>query len=348
MNIELVEIQNFLGQQPPFDTLPENALSKAASSLEISYFRAGSTIITHGDPIHHLYIVRSGSIELFRRSGELYNRLAEGAIFGEMGLLMNNKARFTAEAVEDSLVYCLDAAVFYEFCDQYNEFYDYVEVDNSTRLRQAVTTVSYGNDLTTSKLRNLLSREAVFLNADDTIQQAARTMADENVSAVLVLDPDSPDESEELDQPEGQFVGILTDRDLCIRVLARGIPADRPIREVMSTELISLDLNDYVFEAMLTMLRRNIHHLPVLRNKRPVGVVEITDIISYESKSSLLLVNNTFLQQSVEDLARLSDQVNTSFVRMVNESANSHMVGTAMSVIGRSFIQRLAELGEQE
>jgi CBS domain-containing protein len=70
-------------------------------------------------------------------------------------------------------------------------------------------------------------------------------------------------------------------------------------------------------------------------NTLPVGVVELTDIVRYESQNSLFLVNSIFQQPSVEDLETLSHQVKDCFVRMVNEDANSHMVGSAMAVIAR-------------
>jgi CBS domain-containing protein len=111
--------------------------------------------------------------------------------------------------------------------------------------------------------------------------------------------------------------------------------------------VISLDHNAYVYEAMLTMLRYNVHHLPVLKERNPIGIIDLTDIVRYESQNSLLLVSSIFQQKSIPDLALISKQVKDSFVRMVNEDANSHMVGTAMSVIGRSFKQRIIELAEE-
>lgn len=346
MQAEISEIHNFLSKNPPFDSLPMEALKKAASSIDVSYFRAGSTILSYGEDINELYIIRSGVVELHRRRGELYNRLDRGDIFGEMGLMTNNKVKFSAKAIEDTLIYRLKGSAFYDFCKEYEEFFDFVEIENSTRLRHAVSSATPDNELTTAKVKTLLSREAVFLSGDDSIHKAAQIMTDENVTAVLVIDPEHEKSDDEPE--ESKFIGILTDRDLTTRVLAHGLDSDTSIRDIMSTELIALDHNDYVFEAMLTMLRRNIHHLPVLRDKNPIGILEITDIVRYESKSSLLLVSTIFMQQSVEELSRLQDQVKNSFVRLVDESADSHMVGSAMSVIGRSFIQRIAELGELE
>lgn len=345
MEAELLEIKNFLAQHPPFDELEDDVLNFVTKHVEISYFREDTPVIHFGDEIHDLYMVRSGVVEVYRRKGELYNRLDEGALFGQMGLLTNNKVRFPAKAIKDTLLYCIPEAVFQELYEKHETFADFVEVEDNARLRQAVSSNNEQNDLTTSKVRTLLSGEAPFVIKTESIQNAAIKMADENVSSLLIIDPDVLEDDEDDNNP---LVGIITDRDLCTRVLAQGLDPNDEVSSVMTTEVISLDHNAYVYEAMLTMLRYNVHHLPVLKDKKPIGIIEATDIVRYESQNSLLLVSSIFQQQSIEELAALSEQVKDSFVRLVNEDANSHMVGSAMSVIGRSFKQRIIELAEEE
>jgi len=343
MEIELLEIKNFISQYQPFDQLPEEALLEVVKSIEISYFRADSMIIEYGHKIHDLYFIRSGVVEIYRRKGELYNRLDQGELFGQMGLLANNKVRLPAKAVKDTLVYCIPESIFHDFCERYEAFSDFSEVEGAIRLKQAVEDNNDdANSLTTSKVKTLLSRELVMLKNTTSIQDVAKVMAEEHVSAALINDPTITDED------GNNFVGIITQHDLCAKVIATGMSVDNPVSDVMSTELMSLDHNAYVSEAMLMMLRYNVHHLPILKNKQPIGLIEVADIIRYESQNSLLLSGSIFQQQNIEDLVLLSKQLKDCFVRMVNEDANSHMIGSAMSEIGRSFKQRLLELAEEE
>ena len=343
MEVELLEIRNFIRQYSPFDQLPEEALVEVSKSIEISYYRADSMIIEFGDKIHDLFMIRSGVVEVYRRTGELYNRLDQGGLFGQMGLLTSNKVRYPAKALKDTLLYCIPENIFEAFCERYDVFADFVEVEGSVRLQQAVEENSDdANSLTTSKVKTLLCGEPVMLETSTTIQNVAKIMSEENVSAALITDPNQTDEG------GNSFVGIITERDLCAKVIAQGLDVDTQVVEVMSTELISLDHNAYIFEAMLLMLRYNVHHLPILKNKQPIGVIEVTDIIRYESQNSLLIVSSIFQQNSVDDLIVLSSQLKDCFVRMINEDANSHMVGRAMSEIGRSFKQRLLELAEEK
>jgi len=343
MEVELLEIQDFISQYVPFNQLPEEALCEVAKSVEISYYRAGSTVIDFNDKINELYMIRSGVVEIYRRKGELYNRLDKGMIFGQMGLLTNNKVRFPAKSVKDTLLYCIPESIFNEFCERYETFADFVEVEDTTRLKLAVQSKSNdANALTTSKVKTLLTRDLLMLPSSSSIKSVAQIMAEEHISAVLINDPEMDGEQ------SSSFVGIITEHDLCAKVIASGLSVDNPVSQVMSTELISLDHNAYIFEAMLIMLRNNVHHLPILKNKKPLGLIEVADIIRYESQNSLLFVSSIFQQQSTEDLVLLSAQLKNCFVRMVNEDANSHMVGRAMSEIGRNFKQRLLELAEEK
>lgn len=347
MQAEHVDIAAFLSEHAPFDELPDNALNTLSSVIEVAYYRSGSPILNLGDDISDLYVVRSGSVEIYRRDGDLYNRLTLGGIFGQMGLLMNRKVRYPAKALEDTLVYCINVSVFNQYCDKYEVFADFFEANGTVRLHQAIVEQADSNDLTTAKVKSLLHRDAVIVAKEASIQTVAQIMTRESVSSVLVTDSDMPI-SEDPEDDDGQVVGIITDKDLRTKVIAQGKSFSLPAQSIMQTDLILLDSNAYVFEAVLAMLRDNIHHLPVVVKKKPIGVISLSDILRYESQSSLLLVRGILAQQSVEDLAYYARQLPNVFARMVNEDANSHMIGTAMAVIGRTFKQRLLALAEEK
>ncbi|MDX9701158.1 MAG: DUF294 nucleotidyltransferase-like domain-containing protein [Rhodocyclaceae bacterium] len=342
MQIEQLEILDFLRRYPPFDNLPEDALEQVARSVDVRYYKAGSQILSFGEEAVAWHVVRSGAVEVFRRNGTLYNRLTEGGYFGEFGLLRNRRVRFPAVALEDCLLYLIPEAVFSELFEHHETFADLVEVEDRTRLRHVVSRREDANPLMSATIDTLVQREAVTLDVSSSAVQAARLMTDEGVSSLLIIDNDAAPG----DLPG--VVGIVTDRDLRTRLLAPGLPHHTPVREIMSSRLITVAHNQLVFEAMMLMLRHNVHHLPVLRNHRPMGVIALSDLIHYESRNSLFVVGSIFRQHSVEDLAALLPDVRNCFSRMVSEDANSRMIGSAMAAIGRSFKQRLLELAEAE
>ncbi|MDO9624986.1 MAG: DUF294 nucleotidyltransferase-like domain-containing protein [Pseudomonas sp.] len=348
MQIELIEIRDHLHRFPPFDGLPEDTLDDIARQLEVAYFKAGSEILSFGAEIHDLHYVRSGAVEIYRRTGALYNRLTEGDIFGQFGLLRGHKVRLPARAIEDSLIYFIPGSLFEQLCEAHDFFADFVEAEGQSRLKSAVDSQGKASELMKIKVRRLISRQAVSVPLDTSVQQAARVMTEQSVSSLVIVDPHASEPDATAEQQGQVMVGIVTDRDLRTRVLAEGLAGDTPVSQVMTPNPITLQADASVFEAMLCMLRNNIHHLPVVYRRRPVGVINLADIIRYESQSSLYLVNSIFNRQSVAELKALLPDLRATFVRMVSDEASGHMIGSAISGIGRSFTQRLLELAEQQ
>ncbi|RFF31075.1 DUF294 nucleotidyltransferase-like domain-containing protein [Wenzhouxiangella sediminis] len=344
MEIEQIEIREHLRDHEPFSFLTDEELEEVARSVEVSYFRAGADIVSLGDEIRDLHYIRSGSVELFRRSGDLYNRLGEGDLFGQLGLLSGRPARFPARALEDTLIYFIPGELFKRLFDSNVAFADYVEVEDRTRLRQAAKQHAGDNPLLTLRTGKLVRQSPVTVSVSTAVEDAARLMTEERVTSVLVLE--DGDGGETAAAPV--LAGILTDSDLRRRIVAEGLPPSTPVGEVMSGNVSSVQRDQFLFEALLVMLRQNVHHLPVLDHRRPVGVLDMADIIHHETQNSLFVVRNIFHCGSHEELEALKPSVAASFVRMVNEDANSHMIGSAMATIGRAFKQRLLELGEEK
>ncbi len=339
MQAELLDIRNHMTQYAPFDELPDELLDRIVASIEVVYFRAGTQIVELGQQALWLHYIRSGAVEIFRRSGELYSRVGEGEIFGQFGLLMHKKVRFPVKAIEDCLIYKIPAEVFQYLWEQDESFADFVEIEDRSRLRSAVSRREKSNELMTAKVTRLISREPISAPTTVRLQEAARIMTENGVSALLLMD-------ETGDRP--RLKGIITDRDLRTRAVTHALASETPINEIMTEGLITISARSFIFEAMLTMLHNNVHHLPVIDGDEVRGVVALSDIVKYESQSSLFLVSHIYQQKDVKGLKKVSQDVRDSFVRMVNEDANSHMIGSAMAGIGRSFSQKLLELGEEK
>lgn len=336
MEIEQLEILNFLQKHSPFMELPLAEQQALAQQIDVCYYAAGSTILEYNAPLDALYLIRSGIVETFRRNGDLYNRLAEGGLFAEQGLLRGKKVRFPAKAVADTLIYLIPAAAFEQLFDNNEYFADYIEIGDTERQANRKSEQPHQSALMTVRINELLNRPAVTLPANASIVQAAQLMRSEGVSCLLLTEPGTTT----------QIAGLITDRDLRNRVLADERSPTTAVAEIMTQDLVTIAADQFVFEAMLKMLRHNLHHLPVLQQQQPVGVIAIADIIRHESNNSLYIVSSIFRQQTVTELSQLTPAVQACFVRMVHEDANSQMIGSAMATIGRAFKQRLLELAE--
>jgi len=351
VEVEQIEIRNHLQGFQPFSELSAERLKNVAAQVEIAYFRAGAPVFSVGDEVTDLHYIRSGAVEIYRRSGEIYNRLGEGDLFGQLGLMTGKPARFSVRAIEDSLIYFIPARVFRTLFDEEEVFAEFVEVEDRTRLRHAASEQAAASEFMTMKVRKLVRLPPLVITESSSIQKAAEKMAERAASSLIILadpanDGDERQPSAAIDKSE--LTGIVTSDDLVERVLAPGLGHDLPIGDVMTRDPISIDAGAFLFEALLIMLRHNVHYVPVLERGRLYGVVDLADVVSLETQNSLFVVRSIFLQNSVEALKALLPNVGASFVRMVNEDANSHMIGSSMSAMGRSFKQRLLELGHEK
>src|SRR5690606_40614250 len=116
------------------------------------------------------------------------------------------------------------------------------------------------------------------------------------------------------DEEHPRLVGIITDRDFRTRVVSEALPPETPLFDIMSPDPITLQHTDSVLEAVQCMLRHNLHHLPVLSRRRPIGLINMADVLRYQSRNSLYLVNDIFNRRSVSGLQALLPEERATIV----------------------------------
>jgi CBS domain-containing protein len=105
-----------------------------------------------------------------------------------------------------------------------------------------------------------------ILSPDNCVRDAARHMAARNIGAVLVA-------------VQGRLVGIITERDIAYRVVAKGLdPNATRLSAVMTPDPETLAPSDRPIEALALMRRLGFRHLPVVCDERIVGMVSIRDL----------------------------------------------------------------------
>ena len=164
-------------------------------------------------------------------------------------------------------------------------------------------------------VKYLVKRTPVFIEPVATVAEAARTMREALIGSVLVAD----------DPP-----GIVTDRDLCSRVLAAGLGPETPVRQVMTRPLKTLDSDAPVFKAMHLMLEEHIHHLALVEEGKIVALISSTDLLRHEATSAFYLRRTL---DSVEDLTAISL---TTHVRLPAQYRHSSAVASVQSRSARS------------
>ena len=117
-----------------------------------------------------------------------------------------------------------------------------------------------------SKISEVMTGDVKVARPEDSVQQAAAMMADQDVGSLPVCDGE-------------RLCGMITDRDIAIRAVATGLGNDTPVREVMSEEVIWCLEDDDTQEVLGRMADRQIRRIPVIDAQRKlVGIVALGDL----------------------------------------------------------------------
>src|SRR5436309_3446157 len=116
-------------------------------------------------------------------------------------------------------------------------------------------------------VQELMTRNPCSVDADKSVVYAAKMLRDEDVGLAPIVEGD-------------RLIGTVTDRDIAIRVVAEGKdPESTPVREIASTDLVTIDPQQSLDEALELMARHQVRRLPVVEEDgRLVGVIAQADV----------------------------------------------------------------------
>ena len=125
-------------------------------------------------------------------------------------------------------------------------------------------------------VQDIMTTDVVTIEASSTVREAAQQMQAQGLGDVLVA-------------RRGDVCGIVTDRDIAIRVVADGKdPGTTKVGEICSSELVALSPGESVEDAIGVVREQAVRRLPVLDAGRPVGIVSLGDLAMERDRASAL------------------------------------------------------------
>jgi CBS domain-containing protein len=116
-------------------------------------------------------------------------------------------------------------------------------------------------------IRNVMTSNPCSIDADKSVAYAAKMLRDEDVGVAPIVEGD-------------KLIGVLTDRDIAIRVVAEGRSPDQvAVRDVASKQVVTIDPQQNLDEALRIMAKHKVRRLPVVEEDgKLVGVVAQADV----------------------------------------------------------------------
>ena len=119
----------------------------------------------------------------------------------------------------------------------------------------------------TMTIADVMTKSVISVDASMTVNEAAKMMEDAKVGTVIVMENNVP-------------IGIVTDRDLAVKVVAHAYQITSPVKQIMSSPLVSINSDESVRAAADLMHERAVRKLPVMDDQNIVGIITAMDIVN--------------------------------------------------------------------
>ena len=344
------DVIGFLKNVPPFQFLDEATLKTVSGKVSMEFYPQNTLILKQdGLPSEYLRIIKKGGVKvsMVSEDGEevIIDYRGEGDTFGFLSLVGKDRVRANVTAIDDTICYLVDKDTALKLLDSNPVFTEYFLKSHLTKYIDRTykemhnKSLFYGGSdrlLFTTQVGEIATRKVVTVREEAAIQEAAQIMAKSKISSLVIVD------DKELP------VGILTDRDLREKVVAKGRNVSEPVRGIMSLPLIRVDYRDYCFEAVLKMIRHNVHHILVIKDGTLEGVLTNHDLMLLQGASPLSFAKDIENQQTIEGLIPVSEKITRIIGLLLNEGARASNITKIITELNDRLVRKVLEIAEKK
>jgi CBS domain-containing protein len=333
----------------PFNLLPVDVLQTVAEQLEEVNYKKDTVIYQQEiTKLKGVDLIVKGQYESFFYDTSQNKRLVEyhkpGFCYGGVSVLLNRRQSMrTVMAHKGTQVYFLHRKHFRALCKAYEDFFLYFTAEFGKRMqneefvhffkRPAAFEESYlaADQLYSRKIESIEYRRIVQCSGTTPIYQAAAHMAANKVSCLFVTD-DKQD-----------IVGYVTDITLRDKVIAQQRSATDLLSSVMDNPVVSIDVDAYVYEAVLMMFSTKTRYLLVQKDGEYVGFLSRNKLLSEQAQSPLVFIQSVKSALSDEELRRKWESVPLMVNQLLERGVNAHIANQVITTISDTIALKVIE-----
>jgi CBS domain-containing protein len=140
----------------------------------------------------------------------------------------------------------------------------------------------------------------------------------------------------------------VTDRDLREKVVAAGVSVEGPLRDIMTTSLVTIEVGEFCFEALLKMIRHSIHHLLVMDKDTLKGIVTNHDLMMLQGLSPITIAREIESRQNIECLIPISSEISSMVGLLLKEGTKASNISRIITELNERLVQRIIEIDLNE
>ncbi|MBI5250011.1 MAG: CBS domain-containing protein [Desulfomonile tiedjei] len=335
----------------PFSELDKGVLESVATKCLIDFFPRGTLIFKQDvTDVSYFHLIQKGGVKIYLTSSDTVTTLkdfgGEGETFGALPMVRGHKADLNVETVEDTFCFLLEKDVFLElvrehpgFAQYYLEtfskdlmFSAYAEL-RCERIRAKSRDSCY---LFNYQVRDIIKTRPEVVPSSTMVREAASTMTRLGIGSLLVRD-----------DADG-LMGIVTDKDLRMKVVAAGLDHHSPVRQIMTGPVHTIPAQASCFDALLKMMKDQVDHLAVEHRKEIVGIITSHDIMVFQGVSPLYLFREAVSQRSIQGLCEMSRKIPNLVRALAEQGAKAGDITRMVTLLNDKILSGILNLIQKD
>ncbi|MDX4026354.1 DUF294 nucleotidyltransferase-like domain-containing protein [Aliarcobacter skirrowii] len=331
MSIQDQEV--FLSKIHPFEVLSPSQMAKCLEHMDIAYYPKGTILISPNNIPNHFFLIIKGSVFEYNSDNVVVMDYQSEDTFDSNSLIYN-KCSNTFKVNEKLICYELDKKMFLNLIDANQEFKDFFLKDlvNKLRTLKEKENASQLSSFMIAKVQDTLIHEACIVKKDTKLIDAIEKSMQFKTSTIIV-------------EGENKEYGIITDSLLKVKVLLQGRDLTIPVKDIAIFPLLTINKNDYLFDALTILVKKNIKRVGVVDdNKNMVGVLEQIDILSHFANHTYVIESKINSAKSIENLKEATKDFMDIITSLQAKGVKIHHISNLIGQLNTKLYQKVYSL----
>lgn len=314
--MSMYDLEAFVRSIHPFQLLSKSEMGKVIQNMNIAYYKKDTILLSPSQNAAFLYIIIKGEVGEYNED-ELIKVYSKSNSF-DADALIYSKATATFKVLEELICYELKKEDFLSLLDSNVPFKDYFIKDLAQKI-QSAKQKEYTTELSgfmMARVQDSYLHEPTIVEKECSIMDALRAMEGKKSSCIIVRNGADYE------------YGIVTDSIIRKHVLFDEYDKWSPIGPIAVHPMITIEADDYLFNALLAFTKHSIKRIVVTRYGEIIGILEQLDLLSYFANHTYLVAVQIRKATTIEELKQASKD-------LINIVKKLHAKGTKVDYIAK-------------
>ena len=325
--------ESFLSNIHPFEVLTPSQMAMCIQHMDIAYYPKDTILISPEKIPEHFFIIIKGSVYEYSNENIVVMDYQHEDSFDSNSLIYG-KCDHTFKVNEELICYEIEKKTFLSLIEKNQEFKDFFLKDLVNKI-QSLKDKEYTSQLSSfmiAKVGDTLIHEACMVDENTKLIDAIEKSMQFKTSTIIVK------------KSEGGY-GIITDSLLKVKVLLQGRDLTIPVRDIAIFPLLTIQKDDYLFEALTILIKRNIKRIGVTNNNvEMIGILEQIDILSHFANHTYVIESKIKNANKVEDLKIASNEFLNIIKSLQAKGVKIYHISNLIGQLNTKVYQKLYSL----